>query len=402
MFLSRETKNYDALIIGGGPAGATAALLLSRAGWSVAVVERAAFPRRKVCGEFISATSLPLLFEIGAGGRFLDLAGPPVQRIGLYSSDTILTAPMPTASAPMGGWGRALGREHLDLLLLESAHHAGAHVWQPWRVISARKSGDRWISRIASETAIENLSAPVLIAAAGSWDRAQLSSTERASHRDSDLLAFKAHFRDFDLADDLMPLLAFPGGYGGIITTDDGRVSLSCCIRRDTLRRRRQAGNQRAGEAVLNHIARSCEGVRRGIRRARLEGAWLAAGPIRPGVRRPYSGGIFMSGNIAGEAHPIIAEGISMAMQSSWLLSRRLVAHGDDLVSGRGSGEIGSAYAADWYAAFTPRIHAAALFAFLATSPHAAALCRLLLRQIPQFLTFGARLSGKTRLIATQ
>src|SRR5262249_19325820 len=48
---------HDALVIGGGPAGSTAARLLSRAGWSVVMVEKTLFPRRKVCGEFISATS---------------------------------------------------------------------------------------------------------------------------------------------------------------------------------------------------------------------------------------------------------------------------------------------------------------------------------------------------------
>jgi len=52
---------YDALVIGGGPSGATAALLLARAGWNVVLAEKTAYPRPKVCGEFISATSLPLL-----------------------------------------------------------------------------------------------------------------------------------------------------------------------------------------------------------------------------------------------------------------------------------------------------------------------------------------------------
>ena len=56
---------YDALVIGGGPGGATAALLLARAGWSVALVERKTFPRRKVCGEYLSATTLPLLEHLG-------------------------------------------------------------------------------------------------------------------------------------------------------------------------------------------------------------------------------------------------------------------------------------------------------------------------------------------------
>ena len=51
---------YDAIVVGGGPAGATSAILLAQAGWRVAVVEKARFPRRKVCGEFISGTTWPL------------------------------------------------------------------------------------------------------------------------------------------------------------------------------------------------------------------------------------------------------------------------------------------------------------------------------------------------------
>ena len=53
--------DYDAIVVGGGPSGATAAALLAKAGWRVAVVEKAPFPRRKVCGEFISETTWPLL-----------------------------------------------------------------------------------------------------------------------------------------------------------------------------------------------------------------------------------------------------------------------------------------------------------------------------------------------------
>ena len=69
---------YDAVVIGGGPAGATTALLLARAGWSVALVERSVFPRPKVCGEFLSATNAPLLRHLGVAEAFLDLAGPDV------------------------------------------------------------------------------------------------------------------------------------------------------------------------------------------------------------------------------------------------------------------------------------------------------------------------------------
>ena len=106
-----------------------------------------------------------------------------------------------------------------------------------------------------------------------------------------------------------------------------------------------------------------------------------------------------MSGNIAGEAHPIIAEGISMAMQSSWLLARHLIANGSDLMKGRDPTRVGRAYAEDWHATFGLRIHAAALFARLAVSRPAAGLCRPLLKKIPMLLTLGAKLSGKTKLL---
>ncbi|MEO8808750.1 MAG: FAD-dependent oxidoreductase, partial [Rhodanobacter sp.] len=52
------STHYDAIIVGAGPAGSTAAILLAKAGWSVALVEKHAYPRRKVCGECIAATNL--------------------------------------------------------------------------------------------------------------------------------------------------------------------------------------------------------------------------------------------------------------------------------------------------------------------------------------------------------
>ena len=136
-------ERYDALVIGGGPAGATTALLLARAGWSVAVVERTMFPRRKVCGEFLSATNLPLLRHLGVAGAFLDLAGPDVRRVAVFARDRQIVAEMPRLEGPLDdahGWGRALGREHLDTLLLERAAREGATIFQPWSGERAKRT----------------------------------------------------------------------------------------------------------------------------------------------------------------------------------------------------------------------------------------------------------------------
>jgi menaquinone-9 beta-reductase len=193
---------YDVLIIGGGPAGATAAALLAKAGWSVAVLEKAAFPRRKVCGEFISATTLPLLHEIGIGEAFSNLAGPEVRRVGLFANDTTLDAPLPRPAALSLGWGRALGREHLDLLLLEAAARAGARVWQPWTVIELQRSEIGYICSAASTgKEAKELFARMIIISHGSWGRSLLPLKPKPHEH---LLAFKAHFTDCDLPLDLM------------------------------------------------------------------------------------------------------------------------------------------------------------------------------------------------------
>jgi flavin-dependent dehydrogenase len=363
----------------------------------VAVVEKSTFPRRKVCGEFISATSLPLLHDSDIREEFLAQAGPEVRRVGLFAGEAVLSSPMPAAENSVAGWGRALGRDRLDLLLADAAARAGATLWQPWKMLDLERNIDGFLCTICAPNGeIKELRAHVVLAASGSWERSPLLAGRTRVHQGSELLAFKAHFTDTDLHPDLMPLLVFPGGYGGMVHSDNGRLSLSCCIRRDVLEQCRMEHRTRhAGNSVLQHICTTNAGVREALNRARLDGPWLAAGPIRPGIRRHYENGIFYLGNIAGEAHPIIAEGISMAMQSAWLLCRRLIEADERMIISPAITEIGRRYAADWKAAFAFRIRAASVLA------HAAMWSKVsralpLVERFPAILSWGATLSGKT------
>lgn len=125
----------------------------------------------------------------------------------------------------------------------------------------------------------------------------------------------------------------------------------------------------------------------------------LSAGPIRPGIRDPYREGIFCVGNAAGEAHPIVAEGISMAMQAGWLLGGSLLAPGRKGFTARERDEIGREYSAWWKRNFAPRIRAAACFAHLAMRPASANLLVPLMKLWPRALTLGARWSGKANTL---
>jgi flavin-dependent dehydrogenase len=398
MLTTATSERYDAVVIGGGPAGSATALMLARAGWSVAIVEKSEFPRAKVCGEFISATTSPLLAEFGLLEDVRELAGPAVRRVGLFARASASTAPMPAVPGEFGEWGQALGRDKLDLLLLQAATRAGAKLWQPYRVARLEPSGEGWRCDVGDSRRSTALSARTIIAANGSWEKNPWMPDCDAPHAKSDLLAFKAHFDDADLAPDLMPLLVFPGGYGGMVWSDHGRVSLSCCISRKVLNRCR-GGEERAGDAVLRHIRQSCKGAADALGRATLHGTWHAAGPIRPGLRAAVANGIFRVGNAAGEAHPIIAEGITMAIQSAWFLCSTLIQEQDQLANPSGRAEAGRVYSARWRAHFAGRIHAAAAFAHTLMRPRSAALAVAVPQRFPALLTYCAGLSGKATRI---
>ncbi|MEO8102131.1 MAG: NAD(P)/FAD-dependent oxidoreductase [Betaproteobacteria bacterium] len=390
---------YDAIIVGGGPSGATAAVLLTQAGWSVAIVEKTPFPRRKVCGEFISETTWPLLRELGVAEALQAIAGPIVRRVGVFAGSTVITSPLQRTTARADDGGRAVGREYLDTLLLQRAAAAGAEVLQPWTLSGFGSSGDQYACRINEKGSgqIRELRSRLIIGAHGSWETGVLpTQVPRQRTQAGDLFGFKAHFRDCALANDLMPLLAFPGGYGGMVHTDHGRVSLSCCIRRDTLERcRKRWPHLKAGAAVLAHIEASCRGVAEALAPATLDGTWLSAGPLRTGIRSFGHEGIFAVGNAAAEAHPIVAEGISMAIQSAHLLCAQFVERRVRHPAPALLETIHAAYEAAWRRNFFRRLQVASMFAHLFMRPLGARVAAITLRCAPKLLTYGANWSGK-------
>src|SRR5919107_6094444 len=106
----------DVLVVGAGPAGSIAALVLARAGVRVRMIDRAQFPRAKLCGDTLNPGALALLDALGVGKqvreRALPVSGMTVTGPGGASVTADYAAPLV---------GAAIGRSDLDLLPVAAA-----------------------------------------------------------------------------------------------------------------------------------------------------------------------------------------------------------------------------------------------------------------------------------------
>jgi flavin-dependent dehydrogenase len=398
------SETADALVIGAGPAGCASAILLAQAGWYVTLLEQSVYPRQKVCGECVSAGNLELFDALGIGAAFRDMAGPELSRVGWMGSLALLAADFPACSAGAYAYGRAIGRDRLDDLLVERARSVGVSVLQPAKVRSVRGNPGNFevdIEMRSPPKSLETRHAHVLVDAHGSWEPAPCGSAGEPAdvpRRASDLFAFKASFEHSNLPPGLLPVISLDGGYGGMVVAEGGRTTLACCIRRDRLRECRESmPGAPAGEAVDEFLRRSCGGVREALTQSRQLGRWLSVGPIRPGIRVDRCDQAFRVGNAAGESHPLIGEGIGMALQAAHMLAGHLLGQRPAALDPRRTQQLNARYAKAWRAAFAPRVRFAAAAAHAAMQPQFASLSHALVRRWPALLTRAARWAGKTR-----
>jgi 2-polyprenyl-6-methoxyphenol hydroxylase-like FAD-dependent oxidoreductase len=399
------------LVIGAGPAGAATAILLQRAGWRVVLVEKSAFPRQKVCGECLTAGGLAMLEELGIGAAVRARASPDLRQVGWMDDAPSVLADLPACVDGTYRYGRALGRDHLDALLVDRARELGVTLLQPARVRAVRGQSGHFECEIQATDGpraehLGSAAAPIVHRAAvvvdahGSWDPGP-RDTEREARpppRRSDLFGFKASFAHAALPAGRLPVLAYSGGYGGMVVAEDGRLTVAGCIRRDTLRALR--GSLRglsAGAAFEAYLRSSCPGVQASLEGAERIGAWLSVGPLRLGIRVRDGRGLFRVGNAAGETHPLIGEGMSMALESAFLLTNHLIPHTGCGIDAMRWIQIHRAYEAAWRAAFAPRMRVAAAYAHVAMQPALRVPVHAVLKRWPRLLTRAAAWAGKGR-----
>jgi flavin-dependent dehydrogenase len=354
----------DAVVIGAGPAGSAAAAILAESGLEPLVIEKDCFPRRKVCGEFLSGSARESLARLDALAQIAGEAAP-IERGSVH----LRRGRSVDFELPARGFG--LSRARLDEILARRAAERGAEIRFGSRVVAIEpgRAGATQLRVVGEGGREESLLARSVVGAWGRWDALDRSLHRSFLVRGGRFFGWSRDYEDVPgaLAGDVR-LYLFRGGYCGLSRVEGGRIHLAGVI--SEARRRRLASGW---EAAVEHARRDNPALDRELAAlpARSPGGDLGTGPVYFTRKRPSERGALMAGDAAGVIDPFLGEGLSAALASGILAGETLGA----ALSGRARMEDAPAvYARAWRRRLRRRIGWGAALRGLMLHPDAAAL----------------------------
>jgi len=341
----------DLAVIGAGPAGSALAMRVASAGWRVMLLDKDAFPRDKLCGEFLSPESRAYLEDLGLEAPVAAARPATIThlRIALHGANPVLRE----LPAP----GRGLSRRMLDLLLANRATESGAEFLARHHVRAARErpAGYGTARESLFELRVDQPAGPRLLHARAVADASGLAGRRRArpvARRDpgafvavqTHMIAIPADERSDDHPG-CVELFPFDGGYCGVNEIEGGRATI--CALATRTRWKRDAARP---AAFMAGVAR--ENAWLGARLGQLSegpGGWLASsacgapahdsGATAQGSSATVTGGgarALAIGDAGAMIAPACGDGISMALRSAELGAASILAYlaGEDTWKG--------------------------------------------------------------------
>ncbi|QHS63844.1 NAD(P)/FAD-dependent oxidoreductase [Chitinophaga agri] len=343
----------DVIIVGGGLAGLTSALHLLRAGLCVTVIERNAYPKHKVCGEYISNEVLPYLRWLGADPAVLRPAR--IERVCLST----VSGKSIAATLPLGGFG--ISRYALDHFLMQRVLQEGGTILED-SVDDIVFTQDHFL---VSTTGGTSLKARFVIGAYGKRAALDQRMDRDFSAQKSPWLAVKCHYKG-DFPDGLVALHNFRGGYCGVSKVENNIINVCYLASYDTFKKYRNIEAHREGVLYENpHLKTIFEHSSPLFERP------LSISQVSFAEKRKVDRHILMTGDTAGLIHPLCGNGMAMAIHSAKIASEQLLSFMAGDVSSRG--ELERKYINAWNGAFGKRMAAGKLLSAVFRKPQLAA-----------------------------
>jgi flavin-dependent dehydrogenase len=318
-------KNYDAIVVGGGPAGSSTAALLAEKGHDVLVVEKEKFPRYHV-GESLMPFCYFPLERLGLIDTLMESANPRKYCVQFVRQDGFLSQPFyffqhfdHPSSTTWQVW-----RSEFDKMILDKARSNGATVMEETKAKKLIKSGDRveGITVDSEEMGSLDLHAPIVVDASGRDCFA--AHKQKWMVRDPELKKialwtyFKGAKRDPGLDEGATTVAYLPNkGWFWYIPLSGDMVSVGIVAERDYLFN----GSTKDHEEIFHREVMNNEWIKEHLAEAEQTGEYRITGEYSYRNRYCASEGLVLAGDALGFLDPVFSSGVFLALKSGVMLA---------------------------------------------------------------------------------
>lgn len=294
-------RPWDAVVIGAGPSGALTARELARSGWAVLLVDRASFPRNKVCGSCINQRALAMLSVAGLEHVVRSRGAVPLRRMCLAVQGRQATILLPG--------GVALSRRQFDAALVEEAINAGAALLpETTASLAPCESGTRRL-RLNHNGHQGQARSGIVIAANGLAGNLLAAEVPVQAARCSRLGAGALVDDPPDCYEPGTIYMACGlGGYVGLVRLEDGALDVAAAFDPRYV-------------LEIGHLGKAAESLiqKAGLPRVpRLaERDWRGTPLLTRRLKQPCGDRVLAVGDAAGYVEPFTGEGIAWALESA-------------------------------------------------------------------------------------
>lgn len=364
--MKNNPTSVNVLIIGGGLAGLSSAIHLSKQHIKVWVIEKNEYPKHKVCGEYISNEVLPYLNYLD-----IDVFKLGAQKINTFELSTTKNK-LIKADLPLGGFG--ISRYTLDHALAKKALENGVEIIQD-TVTDVQFSNDSFSVETKNN---KFFTSKIVMGAYGKRSAIDIKLNRDFIKKKSPFLAIKMHIKG-DFPNDVVALHNFEGGYCGVSKVENDTINLCYITEFEAFKTYKDIDEFQEKIVFKNTYLKSIF-----KNSTPLFEMPLTISQISFSDKSPVENHIIMCGDTAGMIHPLCGNGMSMAIRSAQIASLLIIDFFQGNIESRL--ELEKAYRKSWNKEFRTRLKIGHVVAKLFSKNKLANLAISVLKQFPILL----------------